>query len=297
MRVLVTGAGGFSGPHLVSALLARGFEVTALTGSTPGRLAELEHPRRGLTVISGDLSRDLALPAPLDAVVHAASRSPLPGVTDEHMRHDNIAATEKLVAHARQSGVKSFIFFSSLSVYGRISTPIVDEATPIVEPDFYGATKRRGEEMLASEAKRFRSLSIRLPGIIGPRSVRNWMTGVMESAKAGKEISIYNPGQPFNNVVHVADLVAFAGDLLEREWTGADCVTVGATGEISVEQAVRMMVDAFGGRSRIKVAQAAKPGFTISSTRAVERYGYRPMEIRAMLNRFVGENGGAGASR
>src|SRR4051812_31007523 len=111
MHVLVTGAAGFSGPHIVEALLAKGHRVTALIRSKLGRLVDVRQPRQGLAVLRGDLSSGMELPRELDAVVHAAARSPVPGVTDEHMMRDNVVATENLIAHARSSGVQTFIFF------------------------------------------------------------------------------------------------------------------------------------------------------------------------------------------
>jgi hypothetical protein len=128
--------------------------------------------------------------------------------------------------------------------------------------------------------------------VIGPNSVRNWLTGILAAAKEGREISIYNPDAKYNNAVHVADLSQFIGGLLHRDWHGADAVSLGAAGETTVADAVRLLVDAFGGRSTIRVASALKPAFTVSSARACERYSYRPMEICAMLAKFAEENGG-----
>src|SRR5688572_4124976 len=151
MHVLVTGAGGFSGVEIVKMLLAQGQRVTAVYGSSPGRLSTLPEKTPRLDIIGGDLAGEVPLPQKCDAVVHAAARSPLPGVTDEQIVHDNVVATERLVAHARRAGVRAFIFLSSLSVHGRIQVPVVDEATPIFEPDSYGLSKRQCEQLIARE--------------------------------------------------------------------------------------------------------------------------------------------------
>ena len=290
MHVLVTGAGGFSGAEITLGLLRRGHRVTAVVGSTRGRLSAGAEQLGALSVITGDLSLDITLPDGLDAIVHAAARSPMPGVTIDGLVRDNVLATQRLVLLAKRLGVRKFVYFSSLSIYGRIETPIVDEATPVLDPDAYGQTKRLGEELVVAGSDSLASLAIRLPGVIGRGSVRNWLTNVLVAAREGREIAVFNPDAPFNNAVHVADLCRFACDLMEREWKGFDAVTIGAAGQTTVGEAVRLLVSAFGGRSRVRNEPAPKRSYLISSARACDRYGYHPMEITEMLRRFAAEN-------
>lgn len=268
-------------------LLRQGHSVTACLGSTRGRLPPATP---GLREIHGDLAGGLPLPHPIDAIVHAAARSPAPGVSPEDMHRSNVIGTRNVVEHAKHAGARFFIYLSSLSIYGRIDAAVVDEATPIQDPDPYGISKRLGEELLAAEQASLRSLSIRLPGVIGPRSVRNWLTHVLDSAREGRDISVYNPDAPFNNAAHVSDLAQFVCNLLNQDWRGHDVVTIGAAGRTTVGEAVRLLVDAFGGTSRIRVEVVPKRSFLISSARACECYGYRPMEITKMLKRFATEN-------
>lgn len=295
MHVLVTGAGGFSGAEVVLALLARGHRVTAVVSSTRGRLPEGAERLGKLRVIVGDLSGDLALPVEVDAIVHAASRSDAsgggdPGITIDDMVRDNVLSTLRLVKHARSSCVRKFIYFSTVSIYGRIETTVIDETTPVTNPTTYAQTKRIAEELVASGENTFSSLAIRLPGVLGRASVRNWMTNVLASAREGREITVCNPTTPFNNAVHITDLSRFVCQLLDLEWTGFDAVNIGAAGQIAVGEAVRLIVEAFGGRSRIRHETTPKRGFLISSVRACDRYGYHSMEITDMVRRFAAEN-------
>ncbi|MEO8629141.1 MAG: NAD(P)-dependent oxidoreductase [Betaproteobacteria bacterium] len=290
MHVLVTGAGGFSGAHMVMALLQRGHRVSACVGSSRGRLPETAEQLGEVEIIAGDLAGTLDLPGGLDAIVHAAARSPAAGVTVDNLVRDNVSATARLVNHANRQDIGVFLYFSSLSVYGRIAVPIVNETTPMVDLDAYGLTKRLGEEMLIGQAERMRSLSIRLPGVIGRGSVRNWLTNVLSAAREGREIAIFNPEAPFNNAAHVDDLARFVCDLLEDDWSGADAVTIGAAGQMKVGEVVRLISEAFGDRSRVRIEPGREPSFLVSSDRARERYSYQPMAIADMLSRFVAEN-------
>jgi len=138
-----------------------------------------------------------------------------------------------------------------------------------------------------------RTLAIRLPGVIGPASERNWLSHqVLAAAREGREISVYNAASPYNNAVHVSDLVRFVCILLRQGWRGAEVVTLGAAGMTTVRRAVELVANAFGGKSAIREVTGRRAGFTISSARAIERFGYAPMEIEEMLRRFAAENGG-----
>ena len=238
----------------------------------------------------GDLAGEVDLPPRVDAVIHAAARSWVPGVTTEAMVRDNAYATGRLAAYARDAGAKKFINFSSLSVNGRIRGPEVDETTPIIDPDVYGMTKFLGERLVAEQASAFPSLSIRLPGVIGAGAVRNWLTRLVEAAKSGQRMTYFNPDAPFNNAVHVDNLAAFVISLLNRDWRGVDAVVLGATDAIPLRRVVEIVYGAFGDLALTEIVPPAKPAFTIASTKATARYGYTPAGTADILARFVAEN-------
>ncbi|AXK79046.1 NAD(P)-dependent oxidoreductase [Pseudolabrys taiwanensis] len=291
MDILVTGASGFSGSHLVRTLLARGHRVTALIGRSRGRLDPALVDNPALTVLPCDLSAPgQSLPPRVDAIVHAAARSPMPGITAAGMVRDNTQATANLITYATGAGAKTFVYLSSLSIYGSIADPEVDETTPIVNPDAYGMTKLLGELMLR-EIAALRSVSIRLPGVVGPNSVRNWLTGVIERARAEEDITVFNPDALFNNAIHVDDLSTFVADLVEsKHWNSHDALTVGASKSISVLEAIETLLRALGSSSRVRVNAERRPSFLISSKKAQQKYGYVPVPIADVLRRIGMEN-------
>lgn len=285
MRILVTGAGGFVGSHLVQAFASAGdFDVVALSrrelGGTPSSpLGRVSH-------IVADLADPRGLPSRVDAVVHAAAN--LTGSTAAMLR-DNAVATAALAAYAVAAGARRFIYLSSLSIYGDITSPEVAPETPIINPGAYGLTKYLGELALRDAASALPSLAIRLPGVLGRGSVRNFLSSVGERARRGEDITVFNPAAPFNNAAHIGDICRFAITLLRREWQGADAVTIGAAGMTTVRDAVAALISAYGSSSKISVAAGAKPSFTISNRKACDLFGYAPLEIGAMLRRFAAE--------
>ncbi len=146
--ILVTGATGKVGSHLVPRLLTQGFQVRALARPGPN-VQKLRV--QGAEIVEGDLlqveSLDPALKG-VGTVVHLAAF--FRGATPEQAREVNLAGTERLAALARKAGVKKFIFASTSTVYPPgLNRPAREGDSPSPEPPSasYPASK------VAAEAK------------------------------------------------------------------------------------------------------------------------------------------------
>jgi nucleoside-diphosphate-sugar epimerase len=288
MRILVTGASGFSGSFVARELARSGHEVVAQhRRETPFLIRLSGEPR--VHRHRGDLLDAAKLPGPFDAVIHVAATSPAPGIDVPQIVRDNVAGTQALIDATERWAARAFVFFSSLSVYGEVAASLVDERTQIVNPDAYGASKLLGELLLADRAERLPSLAIRLPGVVGPGAHRNWLSGVATRLRAGETVRAFHLDAPFNNAAHIADLAALVARVLERPWTGFDAIVVGARGRLSVREAITRLAKGLGAEARIEEIAAAKPSFTLSSERAISRWGYDPMQIGAMIDRYAAE--------
>jgi len=250
----------------------------------------MQSPESNLKYVIGDLISNVVLPSEIDAVVHTAARSPWLGVSNSAIVRDNVILTDQLIRYAIKAKAARFIYLSSISVYGDISNHTVLESTPIVNPSIYGAAKRLCEQLLETEAEALNSISIRLPGVIGPMSVRNWLSKVINAAKNGEEIIAYNPDVLFNNAAHVNDIGSFVLGLLSSEWNGFEVVNTAAQGEITIKKTINIIVDGIGSRSKIVFQEKGRNSFTVSSKKAIELFGYKPMLIENMLKQFVKDN-------
>ncbi|PRA28243.1 UDP-glucose 4-epimerase family protein [Pseudomonas poae] len=157
-RVAVTGASGFVGSALIKLLSAHGdFAPLAIYRSAPDR------PLQGCeTFVCGDLTPDTDFTAALkgvDCVVHCAARV---HVMNERasdpmaeFRMANVEATLNLARQAAQSGVRRFVFISSIKVNGEATQPGKPyQADDVPAPgDAYGVSKMEAEEGLRSIAE------------------------------------------------------------------------------------------------------------------------------------------------
>lgn len=269
MKVLVTGASGFSGHHMVRGLRENGFDVVA-------------HARAKM----GDLLDLYTLPDGCDAIVHCAASSALDGKTDEDLFRDNAKVTRHLAELAVHKKISHFIYFSSMSVYGDIIDPVVSESTPINNPNAYGRSKYEGEVALQGLAEKLPSVALRLPGVLGQGAHRHWLASVAQKLMEGEAVTIFNPEAPFNNGVHLNDISALVAGLLRQDLSGHQALVLGATDTISVKEVVLTLKESLKSPSQIRVEESDKTSFHIDSSRAIKEFGYCPMGMADMLVQY-----------
>ena len=147
--ILVTGATGFIGQHLVSALLEQGASVIALSRRPPS-----EGVQKYKTVV-GDLTRPVTLGGichGMDIVFHlggyAHAVDQLDGKSEEINWQVTVEGTRALVEQSIKAGVGRFLFFSSVKAMGEGGEDCIDEATEGQAVTSYGKAKREAEKLV-----------------------------------------------------------------------------------------------------------------------------------------------------
>lgn len=171
--VLVTGATGFIGRALVTALAGRGMHVRAAVRRAEQRVAgAIEH------VVLGDIGGGARWEEGLesvDCVVHLAGRVHKGGTEKEFYRV-NCEGTRQLVEAAGRSGVRRVVYLSSLSVLeGHEGRQAVTEESPAEPLTAYGRSKVAAERVLleAAEEDRLEVTIVRPPLVYGPGAPGN----------------------------------------------------------------------------------------------------------------------------
>lgn len=170
-RVLVTGADGFIGSHLVEALVADGARVTALSlynsFDSHGWLDDLtEETLASITRIRGDV-RDAGFVRRIvhgqDVVFHLAALIGIPYsyAAPRSYVETNILGTLNVLEAARDSGVRRIVHTSTSEVYGSAVTLPISEQHPLQGQSPYSASKI-GADMLAESFAR----SFEMPVVI-----------------------------------------------------------------------------------------------------------------------------------
>lgn len=162
MRILVTGASGFIGRHLVAHLIEHGDDAVAVS--------------RGRDGVPGDLREIDAWagwPSRLDAVIHLAALNPARGEPaasdDAALMAANVSATKALAEAAAKRGVPRVVYASTNLVHPLTSEPF-DESAPEEPQNAYAASKLAGETALwqGLEGSQTDGVVLRLPPVYGP---------------------------------------------------------------------------------------------------------------------------------
>jgi UDP-glucuronate 4-epimerase len=219
--VLVTGAAGFVGSHLVERLAADGYRVVAVDCLTDYYdLAQKRASFDGLADLPGcrrrtDDLRTADLDELLDGVEVVFHQAGQPGVRASwdafasYVEH-NVEVTQRLLAAAARRGVRRFVYASSSSVYGdAASYPTREEDLPRpVSP--YGVTKLAAEHLCGVYATSFGvpTVSLRYFTVYGPRQRPDMaMHRMIEAALAGEAFPVFGDGRQVRDFTFVADVV------------------------------------------------------------------------------------------
>jgi nucleoside-diphosphate-sugar epimerase len=157
-RVLITGATGFVGSHVVQAFAEAGYEVRCgvRASSDPRWISDFERVPLDLTGQPEDLRRAVKN---VDLVVHAAGITRARRAEDYHSI--NAGGTLGLAAAALEAGVRRFVLISSLAARGPDG-----HARPA---SAYGRSKLEAEAHLRSLGGRMEAVALRPAAVYGPR--------------------------------------------------------------------------------------------------------------------------------
>lgn len=164
MRVLLTGATGFVGSHVVPELIRKGHEVLALVRSTSQYRALQE---KKVELVFGSLSdaklASLKLP-PIDAVIHVGGI--IKAKNPEEFYQTNAEGTRALLEAVSLKPIQNFVYVSSISARG----PVLDnlDASPDRPVSHYGKSKLRAEAIVSEPSWKFPRVIIRPPIVYGP---------------------------------------------------------------------------------------------------------------------------------
>ena len=221
--VVVTGAAGFVGSHLVDALLDRGETVLGIDCFTPyySTASKRENLEAALdsarfTLVEEDLCEaDLVtLLAGCETVFHQAGQ---PGVRLSwsdgfpDYAHHNLLATQRLLEAALVAGVRRVVYASSSSVYGnQCRYPTVEEDRP--QPfSPYGVTKLAAEHLCSLYAENWgvSTVSLRYFTVFGPRQRPDMsIHRLCEATLGGTRFPRFGDGNQVREFTYVDDVVA-----------------------------------------------------------------------------------------
>jgi dTDP-glucose 4,6-dehydratase len=296
-RVLVTGAGGFVGSHLVEKLLARGDSVRAFVRYNSrgdwGMLEELSsEQRREIEVVTGDVRDGDAVRKTAEGVEIIFHLAALVGIPYSYVHprevvESNVIGTLNVMTAAMEAGVGRVVHTSTSEVYGTAESVPMSEEHRLHPQSPYAATKV-GADMLASSYHRSFGLPVvtaRPFNVYGPRqSARAVIPTIAVQALSADRVEIGSP-TPTRDLTFVADTAAGLMRLAEAEGEGllGEVIHIGSGFEVSVGELAEKIV-ALSGREvavvsvpeRVRPAASEVERLFCDASRAHKLMGWRP---------------------
>jgi nucleoside-diphosphate-sugar epimerase len=248
--IVVTGASGFIGGHLVRALGASG-PVRAIL-RTPA-----EVPGASEVAVVPDLRDRAALEVALEgarAVIHAAGRAHVLRETSrdplQDFRRANVDTTRALYAAAAAQGLRRLVLLSSVSVFGRGGGARLDEHT-IPAPDTpYGISRLEAEQVIAGEsADSVAGTILRLPLVYGPGMKGNPLR-LFRLVDRGMPLPLGGVHN-LRSLLYVGNLVAAVAAVLEPASSVRGRFLVADAKPVSTPGLVRLIAAALGRPARL----------------------------------------------
>ena len=290
-NILVTGAAGFIGSHLVPWLAQRDpqrrvYALVRPSSPPPARSA-------GVYYVPWDLAADRPLaphaawdepaatngqrlPGHVDAVLHLAQANvPFPDQAAELLAV-NIASTQRLLDYARAAGAAVFLLASSGSVYGSggdagAVPPLPSAVRPWREDDapqpddYYGATKLAAEWLVRSYRAYFHTVILRLFAPYGPGQTGRLISGLIGRVRDGRPVTLSRGARPHFNPLYVADLLPMIERALVLQ--GEQTLNVGGDEVLSIRDMAETIGSALGKAPRYEPAPGDAPSDAVGDVR------------------------------
>lgn len=291
MRVLVTGAAGFVGSHLTTALVREGHEVVALdcllSDSYPRAVKEanlaLIMDLPGVEVHRLDLRTD-DLTGVVEGAEVVVNEAAMPGLMKSWADFElyascNLLAVERLVRACLGAQVRRFVQVSTSSVYGEYA--LGDETAPTMPNSPYGVTKLAAENLVQAYHRNFGlpTVILRYFSLYGPRQRPDMAYHIFcEALLDGRPLTVYGDGRQSRSNTHVRDAVRATVAAMSCAQAGA-VLNVAGGEPIDLVSAVQILADEFGVVPHLTFA-SPRPGDQRETcgdtTRARESLGWKP---------------------
>lgn len=266
MKALVTGAAGFIGSHVTDHALALGMDVVAVDDLSGGYRDNVAPAARFIqgTVTDSAFIDELCRRERFDYIYHLAAYA-AEGLSHFIRRFNyetNLVGSMNLIDAAVNTGVKGFVFTSSIAVYGAGQTPMTEEMTPRPE-DPYGISKYAVELDLEAAHRQFglNYVVFRPHNVYGERQnigdkYRNVIGIFMNQIMQGKPLTIFGDGtqtRAFSYIDDVAPVIARSA-LTPKAF--GQVFNIGGNTATSVNELARTVQQAFGAAAPIRHLQA-----------------------------------------
>ena len=268
-KILVTGAAGFIGSHLVESLLNQGYDVRAMVHYNAldswGWLDTLPAPlRKNMEVVAGDIRDAHSVRGAVQgcgAVLHLAALIAIPysyKAPDSYI-DTNIKGTLNVLQAVLDFGVEKVVHTSTSEVYGTARVVPITEEHSLQGQSPYSASKIGADQMALAFHASFKVpvAVIRPFNTYGPRqSARAVIPTIISQVAAGKRSIRLGSVAPTRDFSFVADTVRGFIAVAEADQSIGEVINIGSNYEVSIGDTARLIGEVMGAQIEIETDAA-----------------------------------------
>ncbi len=262
-KILITGAGGFIGSHLIELLVKEGFQVKTFVrynSKNNWGWLEISEVKNEIEVITGDIRDYDSVYNALkncNAVFHLAALIGIPYsyVSPKAYIETNITGTYNVLQASKELGLEQVLITSTSETYGTAQYVPIDEKHPLVGQSPYSASKIAADQLAISYYHSFGTpvKIVRPFNTYGPRqSARAIIPTVITQILAGNEkINVGNLA-PTRDLTFVQDTCKGFLEIFKSEKLFGEATNIGMNSEISIKELIALIVKIIGKEVEIK---------------------------------------------
>jgi dTDP-glucose 4,6-dehydratase len=266
--ILVTGAGGFIGSHLVETLARRGDRVRAFVRyngrSDPGLLRDLPDDLRArVEIVFGDLRDSHAVREAargVDTIFHLGALIAIPYsyVHPRETVETNVIGTLNVLEAARAHGVRRVVHTSTSEVYGTARFVPITEDHPLQGQSPYSASKIGADKLVESFYLSFGLpvVTVRPFNTYGPRQSARAVIPTIITQALTRPIVHLGDLRPTRDLNFVSDTVAGFLAAAERDQAVGQVINLANNDEISVGELAEKIIALIGRPVTIEVDES-----------------------------------------
>ncbi len=239
MRILITGATGFTGSALTEELLEAGHQVVGLDNQPGMRFEELKGRGAELhlgSVTDGPLLDRLA--SGCDRIYHLAAAFRRINLPRRVYWDVNVEGTRRVLEAAEKARVPRVLYCSTCGVHGNVEHPPADESAPIAPADWYQETKWEGEKVCQEYLEKGMWITIVRPAaIFGPGDPERFVMLYRRAAK-GRFIMV-GDGRTHYHPCYIRHLTRAMLQAMESDATRGRAYLIADKASLPIEELVR----------------------------------------------------------
>ncbi len=231
MKIMITGGAGFVGSHLSEYLLKKHHEITIITKKSTKNIEKI---RKNVNIEKINVENFAKLEKSIiknkpDVIIHLAGNTSHSKSFEEPLKdlNSNTKSTLNILEILKQSLPNcKFILGSTFVVIGRPSKLPVNEQTPCNPTTLYGVNKLSSEyyTKIYNQVYGLDTNIFRITNSFGPREQvipnKNAINYLIYKAFKGEDITIYNNGKFFRDLIYISDVVSAIDKILRKGKSG-----------------------------------------------------------------------------